>query len=112
MGTYTEHIADEQLRRLYEDASSDVSLEHEIKIMRALLSKSVQSEKADAQKAVESACAMLVRLVRAQASLGGTDDLAKMLDEVGEEVLRSHEPDENRSWTADGGEPGQPGPSY
>lgn len=79
---------DEDLRRRYDAAGTDLSLEHELRLMRARLSQALQDGD---NKGADAACAMVIRLARAQAAMGGRTELARMIDEVGESVVAAEE---------------------
>ncbi|HEV3312375.1 MAG TPA: hypothetical protein VG815_17835 [Chloroflexota bacterium] len=83
-----EESLDPEDRKRYQTASIETSLEPELRVMRARLDRALKDRDG---KTVESACAMVVRLVRAQAALGGRGELAKMLDDVGESIVAQEE---------------------
>lgn len=85
---YASVIHDDALRELYDRADDGLSLAAEIRLVRAYIASAAGEGR---QKDVESACASLVRLVRAQTANRGPDSLAQMLDEVGEEILKAEE---------------------
>lgn len=79
-----DELLDDELRPLFRSASAEVSLETEIRLMRARIAKGLSTRD---DKSVDAACAMLVRLVRAQAAVGGESDLNRLLAEVGEAIV-------------------------
>lgn len=81
-------VLDDSLKREYESSGSEISLESEIRLVRAFLR--IAAKDGD-EKAVKTACTVLARLIPVQASLGGPGELDKMLAEVGEEVIQKEE---------------------
>lgn len=83
-----EESLDPEDRKLYQAATIETSLEPELRVMRARFGRALKDGEG---KTVESAYAMVVRLVRAEAGLGGRGELAKMLDDVGESIAAQEE---------------------
>ena len=86
--SYSFTITDPKLRKYFDASSADTSLEDEIRLTRAFIHRA--AAEANVQS-IEPATAALMRLVRAQAAMGGSSDLAQLLTRAGEEVLRAKE---------------------
>lgn len=79
-------ILSDRMRELFERASAEVTLEAEIRLVRARLAKALEEEPPD-DRAVSSALDLLTKLVRTQAQNGGDPgELSRMIERIAEEI--------------------------
>jgi hypothetical protein len=82
-------LMDEATRELYGEATSDSSLDPEIRVLRARLGIALA---AGDDKLVMAVCGIVARLLRTQADMGRTRiGVEDILDEVGESIVAEEE---------------------